>query len=261
MRRLLAFAVKAAVSVLLLYLALRLVSFGDLQQRFNRLNAGWVAIALITLAVQIVVAAVRWQVIARSCGTMFPIWQSLLYTLIGQFFGQTLPSTIGGDAARMWLLARATRHWKTAVYSVLVDRAAGLIWLAILVLACLPWSMRLIENPVGRTALVLIGAGGVIGPLVLFALTHLGRKALARWRVTRHVSEISAIAWKALTSTRTGGSVAATSIAIHLMTVLVAWFAAKAIGSPFGFRAISATDAAGDFDRRDTDIDRWLGRA
>ena len=76
--------------------------------------------------------------------------QSLRFTLIGAFFSQTLPSTIGGDAARMWFLARAAGHSKPAVYSVLMDRAAGLIWLAALVLVCLPWSMRLIESPVGR---------------------------------------------------------------------------------------------------------------
>jgi glycosyltransferase 2 family protein len=233
MRRLFAFAVKATLSALLLYLALQLVSFGDLQQRFNRLDVGWIVIGLSALMAQIALVAVRWQVIAGRCGATFPIRQSLLYTLIGQFFGQMLP--VGGDAARIWLLARAAGHWKYSVYSVLVDRAAGLIWLAVLVLACLPWSIRLIENPIGRMALVLIGAGGVIGPLVLFALTHLGRKELARWRVTRHISEISAIAWQTLASARTGGFVAATSIAIHLMTVLIVWFAAKAIGSPLEF--------------------------
>ncbi len=235
MRRLFAFAVKATLSALLLYLALRLVSFDDLEQRFNRLDVGWIAIGLSTLMAQIALVAVRWQVIAGRCGATFPIRQSLLYTLIGQFFGQMLPSTMGGDAARIWLLARAAGHWKYSVYSVLVERATGLIWLAVLVLACLPWSVRLIENPIGRMALVLIGAGGVIGPLVLIALTHLGRKELARWRVTRHISEISAIAWETLASARTGGFVAATSIVIHLMTVLIVWFVAKAIGSPLGF--------------------------
>jgi len=58
----------------------------------------------------------------------------------------------------------------------------------------------LIESPVGRAALVLIGVGGVAGPLVLFALTQAGRKTLGRWRVTRHLTEILAVAWTTLTS-------------------------------------------------------------
>ena len=231
----LAFAVKALISALLLYLAFRLVNVGELQQRFYRLDAGWVVAAQITLLVQTMLAAARWRIIADQCGAKLTILQSVRFTLIGAFFSQTLPSTIGGDAARMWFLARAAGHSKPAIYSVLVDRAAGLIWLAVLVLVCLPWSLRLIENPVGRTTLGLIGAGGVVGPLVLFALTQVGRKALARWRVTRHIAEISAMAWNTLTSRRAGGSIAAMSIIIHLMTVLAAWFAAKAIGSPLGF--------------------------
>jgi len=161
--------------------------------------------------------------------------QSLRFTLIGAFFNQTLPSTVGGDVARMWFLARATGHSKPAVYSVLMDRAAGLIWLAAFVLVCLPWSMRLIESPVGRAMLVLIGIGGVAGPLVLLALTQTVRKTLVRWRLTRHLTEILAAAWTTLTSRRAGVSIAAISIAIHLMTVLAAWLTARAIGSPLGF--------------------------
>ena len=231
----LAFAVKALISALLLYLAFRLVNVSELQQRFYRLDAAWIVAAQTALLAQIMLAAARWRVIADQCGAKLTIPQSLRFTLIGAFFSQTLPSTIGGDAARMWFLARAAGHSKSAIYSVLVDRAAGLIWLAVFVLVCLPWSMRLIENPVGRTTLVLMGAGGVIGPLVLFVLTQAGRKTLERWRVTRHLAEISAIAWNTLTSRRAGGSIAVMSIVIHLMSVLTAWFAAKAIGSPLGF--------------------------
>lgn len=231
----LAFALKALISALLLYLAFRLVDVSELQQRLSRLDAVWLVAAETTLAVQIVLAAVRWQVIANRCGASLTILQSLRFMLIGTFFSQTLPSTVGGDAARMWFLARAAGHSKPAVYSVLVDRAAGLIWLAVIVLVCLPWSMGLIQNPLGRMTLVLIGVSAVIGPLVLFALTHVGREILARWRVTRHVAEISATAWNTLASWPTGGSIAATSIVIHLMSVLMALFVAKAIGSPLGF--------------------------
>jgi uncharacterized protein (TIRG00374 family) len=230
----LAFAVKALISALALYLAFRLVHFAELQQRFYRLDLAWIVAAQTALVVQIVLAAARWQIIAEWCGAELTMLQSLRFTLIGAFFNQTLPSTVGGDAARMWFLARAAGHSKPAVYSVLMDRAAGLIWLAALVLVCLPWSMRLIESPVGRATLVLIGVGGVAGPLVLFALTQAGRKTLVRWRVTRHLAEILAVAWTTLTSRRAGVSIAAISITIHLMSVLLAWFTAKAIGSPLG---------------------------
>ena len=226
---------KALISALALYLAFRLVHVTELQQRFYRLDLAWIVAAQTALVVQIVLAAARWQIIAEWCGAELKMLQSLRFTLIGAFFNQTLPSTVGGDVARMWFLARATGHSKPAVYSVLMDRAAGLIWLAAFVLVCLPWSMRLIESPVGRAMLVLIGIGGVAGPLVLLALTQTVRKTLVRWRLTRHLTEILAAAWTTLTSRRAGVSIAAISIAIHLMTVLAAWLTARAIGSPLGF--------------------------
>ena len=101
-----AFAVKAMISALLLYLAFRLVNFGELQQRLYRLDATWMTAAEIALAVQIVMAAVRWKVIAERCGANLTIGQSLRFTLIGAFFSQTLPSTVGGDASDFIKLGR-----------------------------------------------------------------------------------------------------------------------------------------------------------
>src|SRR3954452_25369284 len=49
----LAFAVKALISALLLYLAFRLVNVSELQQRFYRLDAAWIVAAQTTLLAQI----------------------------------------------------------------------------------------------------------------------------------------------------------------------------------------------------------------
>jgi glycosyltransferase 2 family protein len=67
-------------------------------------------------------AAARWRGIADQCEAKLTIPQALRFTLIGTFFSQTLPSTLGGDAARVWFLARAAgirnrrsmRSWWTA---------------------------------------------------------------------------------------------------------------------------------------------------
>ena len=87
------------------------------------------------------------------------------YNVIGAFFNQTLPSSIGGDAVRLWLVARAGAGWRAATYSIFVDRAIGLVALAVLIVASLPWSYRLITDPHGRSALLFVDfaalAGGV----------------------------------------------------------------------------------------------------
>ena len=64
------------------------------------------------------------------------------FNVIGTFFNQTLPSSIGGDAVRLWLVARGGAGWRAATYSIFVDRAIGLIALAVIIVASLPWSLQ-----------------------------------------------------------------------------------------------------------------------
>jgi len=63
----------------------------------------------------------------RACGAPLPTRQAMRFNLIGTFFNQTLPSSIGGDAVRLWLVARTGAGWRVATYSIFVDRAIGLI--------------------------------------------------------------------------------------------------------------------------------------
>jgi uncharacterized protein (TIRG00374 family) len=231
MKQVFGFLVKAAVSGLLLYLALKSVDFDALRDRLLRLEVSWSALAFAILVLQVFLLALRWRLIAEACGAALSDRKSSIFTFIGMFFNQTLPSTVGGDAARIWLLAR-TDGWKNATYSVLVDRAAGLIWLALIVLACLPWSLASIADPVGRITLMLIGAAGVIGPIVLFSIASLTRGLLKRWRLTRHALEMTDALRQALVSRRVGIPVSVLSLAIHMITVIVTWTLAKAIGAP-----------------------------
>ena len=235
MRGVLLFAIKVAISLALLYVAVHFVNFGVLHERFQRLNYFWIAAAFFALGLQLTLASLRWQRIAAFGGGHLSPGRAVLYTLIGSFFSQVLPSTVGGDAARIWLLARDAGAWKNAIFSVLIDRLAGLIWLAVLVLVCLPWSLALIANPIGRTALILIGVAGAAAPVGLLMLSWLGATSLARWKAVHHLADIAKTVWTVLTSAKTGAAVAIISITVHLMTVTVLWFCAQAIGSSFTF--------------------------
>lgn len=113
------------------------------------------ALSVATILVQVFRGAMRWQEISVRCQASLIVRQAFRYNMIGTFFNQTLPPTIGGDAVRLWLVSR-TAGWKHATYSVLVDRAIGLIALAFVVVCSLPWSYRLISNEEGRLALTLV---------------------------------------------------------------------------------------------------------
>ncbi len=183
------FLLKAGISAALIYLAFRSIDLADLRQRLAVLSWPPLIAALGLLIVQTVAVALRWQRIAGACQVALTARRAVAFTFIGALFNQTLPSTIGGDAARIWLSARTARRWSDAVASVIADRIAGLMWLSAIVLVALPWSLPLIGDPIARIALALIGVGGAAGPACLFiALRFSGRLfAHPRWQQTTAV--------------------------------------------------------------------------
>jgi uncharacterized membrane protein YbhN (UPF0104 family) len=234
MRRLLSFAAKAAVSAFLLYLSLRRVNLENVGQQLSTLDWRWGALALSVACVQVPLSAWRWREIVAICGSRLSQTTALRYTIIGQFFSQVLPSTVGGDAVRIWLLARGGAGWQIAVYSVLIDRVVGVTVLALLVAGCLPWTFQLVLDPVARVALVLIGFGALGAALIFLGLGIPQLKFLDRWWPTRHLATASRQSWK-LCRSSAGLRVVAYSFAVHFMTVALTWSAAMAAHASVSF--------------------------
>lgn len=235
MRRALVLLAKAAISVLLLYLSLRWVNLGALTERLSRLEPAWMVLALLLMLAQLILLSVRWRQIAICCGTGMGFVSALQFNFIASFFNQVLPSTVGGDGVRIWLAARRGAGWASATYSVLLDRIFGVFVLALIVIACLPWTLQLIRDPAARAVLLVLAFGAVAGPLVLLSAGLRFRQWLGRWTITRHVSAASQAAANVCGSPRSAATVFGSSIAIHLLTISAAWCCIKAVAAPVGF--------------------------
>ena len=135
MRKWALFALKFAVSAALLYFAIRRIQVDMIGERLKELNPAWLIAAVGTGLLQTGLGAVRWQRISGVCGGTLPQRQALRFNMIAVFFNQVLPSTIGGDAARIVFAARIGNGWRTAAYSVLLDRFVGVLALAMVVTA------------------------------------------------------------------------------------------------------------------------------
>lgn len=231
MRRIALHAAKIGISVALLYVSLRGVNLDSVGARISQIAPLWLLAACVAVLVQVTLGALRWQQVTAKCDAPLSALESFRITLIGTFFNQTLPSSIGGDAVRLWLLAKSGAGWRAATYSVLVDRAIGLIALALVVVACLPWSYFLIGSPVGRIALLIIAAASLGGGLAFLAFGRLRWSLLHRFWPTRHVHALSVVANRVLFDPRRGLPVMLTSLAIHLVTVVIAWCAARSIAA------------------------------
>jgi uncharacterized membrane protein YbhN (UPF0104 family) len=230
MRRALALLIKLTVSGLLLYLALNWVNLGTVASRLSQIDPRWIALGLLAPLAQTVLLTLRWQRILRQCGAALPLGQLLRFGMIAMFFNQTLPSSVGGDAMRIWLAAKQT-DWRTAAYSVLVDRVAGVTALAIAVTACLPWTLALIRNPVGRGALLAIGLGCIAAGIVFVVLAWERLSLLQRWAPTRHLAATATIAFGIVRSPGVFAQIYGLSFTIHFLTAVMAWCAARSVGA------------------------------
>lgn len=235
MRKTLLFLAKAAITAALLYFAIGRTNFDVLAERFGRLDPVWIAAALAAVAVQTLFLALRWQAIAISCGAALPLRLAYGYTMMSIFFGQVLPTTVGGDAVRVWLLARNDAKWSVATYSVLIDRFIGVLGLAVMVIVCLPWSLALIQNPVGRSALLLIGFGSVAAALAFIVLGNMQSAFLQRFWPVRHLMKLAVTVKKLFLTSTTGASTMVLSLLSHVLTSTIAWCAAHAASASFEF--------------------------
>lgn len=235
MRRFLFPFVKIVISAALLYLALRKTDFSALAARLSLQSIGWLGLALAVALFQIGLAALRWQIVAKGCGAPLTSTRAFRYNMIGSFFNQTLPSSIGGDAVRLWLVGRGPAGWRAATYSIFVDRAIGLIALALLILMSLPWSYGLISNQQGRVALALIDSLALAAGAGFLVLGLLRWQWLDRWRLLHHLRRCAVTTNSILFNLRDGAVMAAFSFAIHILTAVVAWCAARSIAAPVLF--------------------------
>ena len=238
MRALLTLTIRVLVSLALLYLALRGINFSAIQLRLSQINLGWIAIAILVTIFQIFLGALRWRVISGLCQAPLTDLQAFRYNMIGAFFNQTLPSSIGGDAVRLWLVSRTGAGWRSATYSILTDRAVGLIALALIIVASLPWSYGMIDDASGRLALVFVDFAALAGGLGFLLLGYLPWPWLDSWWPTKHVRACSVIANRVIFNRRSGPKIAVLSLSIHVLAVVIAWCAVRAITAPADFEQI-----------------------
>ncbi|HWT30683.1 MAG TPA: lysylphosphatidylglycerol synthase transmembrane domain-containing protein [Propylenella sp.] len=119
-------AAKALVSASLLLWVIDRVRLSDPSVSLD--GGDWRCIALVWLVQSAlpVVQAGRWRLIAASLGSRLPFATAVANVYLGQFFNQVLPSSVGGDAARVWKLARLMPI-QSALTSVAFDRLVALL--------------------------------------------------------------------------------------------------------------------------------------
>ena len=176
-RRWLIFFIKLLVSVGLITALVGHVDLGAVMSRLVGLGVAAIATTVILIVLGAALAAWRWRIMAAAFGHDLPYSWSLKALVISMFFNQTLPSSIGGDAIRIWYLARREHVVADSVVIVLADRVVALAALLIMVAIGLPFLLPMIGSVATRTGLGALALGGAVGTAILFV----GGAPMIRW--------------------------------------------------------------------------------
>jgi hypothetical protein len=158
-------ALKIVVSLGLIAFLLSRVELSQLVEamRSASTNYLYLLIALILYFGAITIGSVKWQLLLRAQKIEVPLSNLLSYTFVGLFFGNFLPTNVGGDLVRGYDLARHTSLPAETAISVLVDRLVGLIaFVFVAVVMAL-----LVVYSAGQAALWEVAAAATIAFLVL----------------------------------------------------------------------------------------------
>jgi uncharacterized membrane protein YbhN (UPF0104 family) len=128
--------------------------------------------ALLLVVAGIVLQAWRWQQVLTIFGHRVGLGTLTTYTLAGQFVGNVLPSTIGGDVVRVSRLGARIDSNETAFGSVAIERLTGFVALPALVVAGFVLRPSLVNTDHALVALLV--AAITVGALaaILTAAAH-----------------------------------------------------------------------------------------
>jgi len=164
------------VSILLIWLLFKSVPVLDVLDLLEPRIIPFIAASLLMYLLAQALCALKWKIIAESLlpGIRYGLGLYVILYYIGMFFSMFLPTTVGGDVARVWYFTARTGKLKESAASVFLERATGgfgllsVLGVAYLltdaeVLASLPWVGGFLQN---KSMAVLVCILGVVGILV-----------------------------------------------------------------------------------------------
>ncbi len=125
MKRALNIILRVVISGGLLFLILRKVDFAEIGRILKEANINFFLIAIGGYIIMAVLSALRWHRLLKVQKVELPYRRTLAYYLIGFFYNNFLPTTIGGGAVRAIYAGRADKKMKESFSSMLIELIIG----------------------------------------------------------------------------------------------------------------------------------------
>ena len=216
---------KLIITVALIAFLFSRVDLARMGEHLSRANAIYLALALALYMAAIFIGAVKWQLLARALNMRASLGALLTYSLVGLFFGNLLPSNVGGDVVRAYGLMRASGQREAAGVSVLVDRLMGLVaFLGAAVVMAVIAAITLARGELEQIEIATVIAATVfIAASTLLFSRRVGQrvKFIFDWRAFAPLRPMAQRVYGALQVYRTSYRALALNVALSALIVVV----------------------------------------
>ena len=132
------------------------------------------------MAGSFLLASWRWQRVLAVFGTAVPLRTLFKHYLAGQFVGNALPSTVGGDVLRVSRVTRDTGSREIAFGSVVIERLTGFFALPVLTFLGFVARPSLLDG--GRAWIAVVIAVASLGILAVILLVAASPRLAGRFK-------------------------------------------------------------------------------
>ncbi len=166
-------AVRIVVSAALLAILIAKINLDSAVPRHRSVwTLAWFGLALASAGIGIVLSAWRWQRVIEAFGVHVRLRVLATHYFAGQFVGNVLPSTIGGDVLRITRSAKNIGSTETAFAAVALERLTGFLALPLLCLVGFVIEPSLLESSAAWVALLVSGIALAALGAILFLAGH-----------------------------------------------------------------------------------------
>lgn len=224
------FSVKLLLSIAVLVYIARGLDLQRLRSHLVSVDPFLFVVALALIFFQTFVLNGRWELIMRALGVSLDWLAGWRILMISLWFNQVLPSSVGGDAVRMWLLRQRGVQWPEAVKGVAADRFTALIGLIALMVAGLPFLMSRVSDQAAILAIGGLTLAGVAGTAVLLTLDRLPKRLIVHPAIASFVRFGVLVRFLLLKSERRA-LLFGSALLIHLATAAACYALARGVGA------------------------------
>jgi len=166
--------VKISISAVLISLILSKLDWSEFYDNAKSIRLSIFVIAVVLAFLEILVRALRWRLLLRVKGIKITMKQSISFILVGTFWGIFLPSSFGGDIAKMYDFSKYSSRTSDTVSSVFMERWSGVVSLSIISVSIVLLSN---DNAIHNVRMIVLAVfGGIVVSSLMIFRNSLGQK-------------------------------------------------------------------------------------